>query len=133
MTGGGNIGTEVIVIVVVLVVVLVMLFGFGYCFIRIKARKKRKAGDREKCNANELLSSTFELNSKASSFFLNFVLAVSISNNCSVNCYVVGPEHTVLESLEFDLVTIEAATNNFSEDRRIGKGGYGEVYKVKKV
>ncbi|KAL2561863.1 hypothetical protein GLYMA_20G140400v4 [Glycine max] len=40
-----------------------------------------------------------------------------------------GPELTVLESLEFDLATIEAATNKFSEDRRIGKGGYGEVYK----
>ncbi|XP_029126508.1 cysteine-rich receptor-like protein kinase 10 isoform X2 [Cajanus cajan] len=36
---------------------------------------------------------------------------------------------TTLESLEFDLATIEAATNKFSEDRRIGKGGYGEVYK----
>ncbi|TKY51088.1 Cysteine-rich receptor protein kinase 25 [Spatholobus suberectus] len=40
-----------------------------------------------------------------------------------------GPQNTTLESLEFDLATIEAATNKFSEERRIGKGGYGEVYK----
>ncbi|XP_017413198.2 uncharacterized protein LOC108324779 [Vigna angularis] len=40
-----------------------------------------------------------------------------------------GVEISVLESLEFDFATIEAATNKFSEDRRIGKGGYGEVYK----
>ncbi|KAK7357538.1 hypothetical protein VNO80_16827 [Phaseolus coccineus] len=40
-----------------------------------------------------------------------------------------GPEISVLESLEFDFATIEAATNKFSEERRIGKGGYGEVYK----
>ncbi|KAL2324342.1 hypothetical protein Fmac_023400 [Flemingia macrophylla] len=41
-----------------------------------------------------------------------------------------GPEiKSTLDSLEFDLATIEAATNKFSENRRIGKGGYGEVYK----
>ncbi|XP_027364934.1 putative receptor-like protein kinase At4g00960 [Abrus precatorius] len=40
-----------------------------------------------------------------------------------------GPEIITLESLQFDLATIEGATNNFTEGRRIGKGGYGEVYK----
>ncbi|KAF5474691.1 hypothetical protein F2P56_006568 [Juglans regia] len=33
------------------------------------------------------------------------------------------------ESLQFDLATIEAATNNFSDDNKIGKGGFGSVYK----
>ncbi|KAJ1376484.1 Serine-threonine/tyrosine-protein kinase, catalytic domain [Sesbania bispinosa] len=40
-----------------------------------------------------------------------------------------GLEITTLESLQFDLATIEIATNKFSKDSRIGKGGYGEVYK----
>ncbi|CAK8573779.1 unnamed protein product [Lathyrus sativus] len=33
------------------------------------------------------------------------------------------------ESLEFDFATIEIATNMFCEDSKIGKGGYGQVYK----
>ncbi|OIW12839.1 hypothetical protein TanjilG_24772 [Lupinus angustifolius] len=42
-----------------------------------------------------------------------------------------GPEIEIcsVESLEFDLATIEVATNKFSDERRIGKGGYGQVYK----
>jgi len=35
-----------------------------------------------------------------------------------------------VESLQFDLSTIEAATNNFSADNKLGEGGFGEVYKV---
>ncbi|XP_062161101.1 cysteine-rich receptor-like protein kinase 10 isoform X2 [Alnus glutinosa] len=34
-----------------------------------------------------------------------------------------------VESLQFDLATIEAATNNFSENNKLGKGGFGDVYK----
>ncbi|XP_020873341.1 cysteine-rich receptor-like protein kinase 17 isoform X1 [Arabidopsis lyrata subsp. lyrata] len=33
------------------------------------------------------------------------------------------------ESVQFDLKTIEAATNNFSEHNKLGAGGFGEVYK----
>ncbi|KAG8635254.1 hypothetical protein MANES_16G014100v8 [Manihot esculenta] len=36
---------------------------------------------------------------------------------------------TTVESLQFDLGTIEAATNNFSNDNKLGEGGFGEVYK----
>jgi hypothetical protein len=35
-----------------------------------------------------------------------------------------------LESLQFDLATIEAATNMFSDDNKLGEGGFGAVYKV---
>ena len=35
-----------------------------------------------------------------------------------------------LESLQFGLATIEAATNNFSDDNKLGEGGFGAVYKV---
>ena len=35
-----------------------------------------------------------------------------------------------VESLQFDFVTIEAATNKFSDEDKIGEGGFGKVYKV---
>ncbi|KAJ9154142.1 hypothetical protein P3X46_027509 [Hevea brasiliensis] len=34
-----------------------------------------------------------------------------------------------LESLHFDFSTIKAATDNFSEDNKLGQGGFGSVYK----
>ncbi|XP_011007635.1 PREDICTED: cysteine-rich receptor-like protein kinase 10 [Populus euphratica] len=40
-----------------------------------------------------------------------------------------GNEITTEESLQFDLSTVEAATNNFSADNKLGEGGFGEVYK----
>ncbi|MED6160545.1 hypothetical protein PIB30_052370 [Stylosanthes scabra] len=41
----------------------------------------------------------------------------------------VGRESATLEGLQFDFTIIEAATNNFSHENMIGKGGFGEVYK----
>ncbi|XP_047160894.1 cysteine-rich receptor-like protein kinase 25 [Vigna umbellata] len=40
-----------------------------------------------------------------------------------------GQESSTIESLQFNLPIIEAATSNFSHDNKIGKGGFGEVYK----
>ncbi|XP_047152778.1 LEAF RUST 10 DISEASE-RESISTANCE LOCUS RECEPTOR-LIKE PROTEIN KINASE-like 2.8, partial [Vigna umbellata] len=40
-----------------------------------------------------------------------------------------GNESLTLEPLQFNLATLKAATNNFSDENRIGKGGFGEVYK----
>jgi predicted Ser/Thr protein kinase len=37
---------------------------------------------------------------------------------------------TTVESSQFDLATIEAATNKFSDDNKLGEGGFGVVYKV---
>ncbi|KAI9123687.1 hypothetical protein K1719_004987 [Acacia pycnantha] len=39
-----------------------------------------------------------------------------------------GSEGATLESLQFNFATIEAATDKFSIENRIGKGGFGEVY-----
>jgi len=44
---------------------------------------------------------------------------------------VVGDEITSVQSLQFQLGTIEAATNNFAEENKIGKGGFGDVYRVR--
>ncbi|RDX66172.1 Cysteine-rich receptor-like protein kinase 26, partial [Mucuna pruriens] len=40
-----------------------------------------------------------------------------------------GDESATLESLQFNLATIEVATKKFSYENKIGKGGFGEVYK----
>ncbi|XP_047154513.1 cysteine-rich receptor-like protein kinase 25 [Vigna umbellata] len=40
-----------------------------------------------------------------------------------------GEESSILEGLQFDLSTVKLATNNFSNESEIGKGGFGEVYK----
>ncbi|KAM1008779.1 hypothetical protein ACFX2J_005149 [Malus domestica] len=41
----------------------------------------------------------------------------------------VGTEINAVESLQFSFATIEAATNKFSVHNKLGKGGFGEVYK----
>ncbi|XP_041023461.1 cysteine-rich receptor-like protein kinase 10 [Juglans microcarpa x Juglans regia] len=41
----------------------------------------------------------------------------------------VGNEIQTIESLQFDWDTIEAATNKFADDNKIGEGGFGVVYK----
>ncbi|XP_057985402.1 cysteine-rich receptor-like protein kinase 10 [Hevea brasiliensis] len=41
-----------------------------------------------------------------------------------------GNEISTVESLQFDPSIIEAATNNFTDDNKLGEGGFGDVYKV---
>ncbi|THF96455.1 hypothetical protein TEA_020642 [Camellia sinensis var. sinensis] len=41
----------------------------------------------------------------------------------------VGNEITTEQSLQYDLCTIQSATNNFSDQNKIGQGGFGHVYK----
>ncbi|XP_048447020.1 cysteine-rich receptor-like protein kinase 10 [Pyrus x bretschneideri] len=36
---------------------------------------------------------------------------------------------TTVESLQFHFATIQAATSNFSDDHKLGEGGFGQVYK----
>ncbi|KAI4305253.1 hypothetical protein L6164_028628 [Bauhinia variegata] len=44
-----------------------------------------------------------------------------------------GDESATLDSLQFNMGIIEAAANKFSQENMIGKGGFGEVYKVTKA
>ena len=37
---------------------------------------------------------------------------------------------TTIESLQFDFKSIETATNKFSDYNMLGRGGFGDVYKV---
>ncbi|PIA58489.1 hypothetical protein AQUCO_00500435v1 [Aquilegia coerulea] len=38
-------------------------------------------------------------------------------------------EISTMESLQFNFATVEAATDNFSDDNKLGEGGFGVVYK----
>ncbi|CAH8359056.1 unnamed protein product [Eruca vesicaria subsp. sativa] len=40
-----------------------------------------------------------------------------------------GDDITTIDSLQLDYRTIEAATNDYSDNNKIGRGGFGEVYK----
>ncbi|PIA58486.1 hypothetical protein AQUCO_00500434v1 [Aquilegia coerulea] len=40
-------------------------------------------------------------------------------------------EISTVESLQFNFATVEAATDNFSDDNKLGEGGFGVVYKGK--
>ncbi|XP_048326384.2 cysteine-rich receptor-like protein kinase 15 [Ziziphus jujuba] len=50
-------------------------------------------------------------------------------NYCAIQRQSANSEITTIESLQFDLKTIETATNKFSEDYKVGEGGFGEVLK----
>ncbi|XP_038718687.1 cysteine-rich receptor-like protein kinase 10 [Tripterygium wilfordii] len=41
----------------------------------------------------------------------------------------VGNDMTTVQSLQFDFASIEAATRKFSDDNKLGEGGFGVVYK----
>ncbi|XP_021745152.1 cysteine-rich receptor-like protein kinase 10 isoform X2 [Chenopodium quinoa] len=40
-----------------------------------------------------------------------------------------GDDFTTVESLQYDLTTLRLATNNFSDEKKLGEGGFGGVYK----
>ncbi|KAK2644349.1 hypothetical protein Ddye_019544, partial [Dipteronia dyeriana] len=59
-------------------------------------------------------------------FFLGKLKQKQIRNNQGRKYW---KEMTNIESLQFDIGTIRAATENFSEAKKLGQGGFGPVYK----
>ncbi|KAF8029975.1 hypothetical protein BT93_E2408 [Corymbia citriodora subsp. variegata] len=51
------------------------------------------------------------------------------SESCVEEYPMVSRQISELHSLQFDLPTIEAATKKFSNDNKLGEGGFGPVYK----
>lgn len=62
-------------------------------------------------------------------YTLETFLLLLVDGNCFLLCSV-GNDFTTPESLQLDFATIQAATDNFSADNKLGEGGFGEVYKV---
>lgn len=72
--------------------------------------------------------------------FLNYnqILCFLVCICCPLNfdlllllfAFVALKDITTVDSLQFDFSTIEAATNKFSDDSKLGEGGFGVVYKV---
>ncbi|XP_050288737.1 cysteine-rich receptor-like protein kinase 25 isoform X1 [Quercus robur] len=99
-TGKKKISTATIIAIVVPIVALVLVI-LSFCFLTMRARKKSNAIKGE--------------NFKKSDQILNYQAASELP--------------TVDSCLQFDFGTIEAATNKFSDDKKIGEGGFGKVYK----
>ncbi|WVZ14166.1 hypothetical protein V8G54_011732 [Vigna mungo] len=75
--------------------------------------------------AGRVLYPSCNIRFEFSQFYFNKVLPSARP----VNLESVGHETATLEPLHFNLTAIELATNNFSNENKIGKGGFGEVYK----
>ena len=118
----------IIAIIVPIVIVAVVLVFVRFCFLRRKAKNKHRyvRGDSGKEFYGYTCVYIWKNLLKCNEFCNLKQLAKQIY--CLVA--VVRREMTTMD-LQIDLVTIEAATNNFSEDNRIGEGGFGIVYKVK--
>nr|XP_023884295.1 cysteine-rich receptor-like protein kinase 10 [Quercus suber] len=98
--GKRKISTVTIIAIIVPIAASVVLLILSYCFLRMRARKKFDAVNEE-----------------------------NLKKSDDVLIYHDKSEITPIDTLQFDFRTIEAATNKFSENNKLGKGGFGEVYK----
>lgn len=106
------------------IVVAVLLFIVGVCFLRKRASYK--------------YNNSFGQDSSNLSFSVKVIVSCNLSHLPFIwwlmitifLCCVVVEGLSDGDSLQFDLATIEAATNRFSDENKIGKGGFGVVYKV---
>jgi len=118
--GGGGISAGTIVAIVVPISVAVLLCIVGICFLSRRARKKRDSVKEGKSKDPRKRYSFFPLFFQMNDFILRVCFGFLDVDGIST-----------VESLQFSFGTIEAATNSFSADNKLGEGGFGEVFKVR--
>jgi len=129
--GRSETGKLAIAIVVTAVVCLALsAIGFSCCFF------KRKRWEQGECEYILLLNwqhgfRTLELVSYMFRCSLNRIyIFVPIASS---SVHKTQADIKTIESLQFDFTTIREATNNFSDENKLGQGGFGAVYKVHEV
>ncbi|KAK3188248.1 hypothetical protein Dsin_027809 [Dipteronia sinensis] len=102
-----QISSSIIIAIIAPITITVALSIASYCFLTRRARKKYGSISHQKP-----LISVYNKN-------LSFSYAA-----------VAGNDITDVEALQLDFGTIQAATNGFSTNNKLGEGGFGQVYKV---
>ncbi|KAJ9566149.1 hypothetical protein OSB04_002115 [Centaurea solstitialis] len=105
--------SKVIPIVVSIACGFVVLVAIAFWFFVIRAKRKKNVAKRESGNAFSSL--LMKENQKHSA---------NLGESGSVEMEIGS-----VQSLQFDLATIEEATKNFIIENKIGEGGFGPVYK----
>ncbi|KAG5516561.1 hypothetical protein RHGRI_037318 [Rhododendron griersonianum] len=107
-------GNGRIIAIVVSIGVTIILSIAAFCFLTRRAKKTYNLLREDNV---ELLASMKQESLETAGIFDN-LLQIKV-----------GEDISSVQSLQYDLGTIQAATNNFSEDHKIGEGGFGPVYK----
>ncbi|RDX61707.1 Cysteine-rich receptor-like protein kinase 25, partial [Mucuna pruriens] len=118
----GKSSVPIIVAIVVPIVVAMVLIIVGVCFLRKQASKKHITFVQDSSNLSFTVVVIVSCN------FFPLTLAWLMMITVFLFCVVVN-DLTDEEFLQFDLATVEAATNGFSDENKIGQGGFGVVYK----
>ncbi|KAL0012673.1 hypothetical protein SO802_007781 [Lithocarpus litseifolius] len=103
-----------IIVIVTFIAVSVVLLTMVYCFRRMKLKQKCKAREED---GNKHFNSN------------NALSPMTLKQKYKAKEEDAAMEITAVECLIFDFATLKAATNKFSDDNKLGRGGFGEVYK----
>lgn len=135
---------KIVAIVVPTAAIAVLFLILGcYCFAIRSAKNKYKFMNEDNGNMNIIKHSRKKegkkkgkKKEKSKLSYLSFVVHVFVPHlTTSINTFYVSfgcvaVDIITIESLQCDFATIEAATNNFSLNNKLGQGGFGDVYKV---